>query len=298
MPLRLSRGQAKARTRRHLLAAAAQVFAEQGFAGASVDEIASRAGRTVGALYANFAGKDDLFRALFEEHLPHPLDVTGGIPSQCEDSAAWFAAFGTYMAELADQHTVTSTLEMEFLRYARTRPELLGRLAERWRAPRTAVARLLPPHDTSHDASHTTSRNASAVATVVIGLFEGLVVQRRADPGAVPPELFAQALRWLMTGLEHESDGGAPGERFPGEGTREGREEQASGNQASGNHTDADRTTGNHQGSIHPAGKETTGDHPQERRTAAAHTARARTAGNGTLRGTHERNRRGRDTHA
>ncbi|MFF5208423.1 TetR family transcriptional regulator [Streptosporangium sp. NPDC000396] len=39
------------------MAAAAQTFAEQGFAGASVDEIASRAGHTVGALYSHFTGK-------------------------------------------------------------------------------------------------------------------------------------------------------------------------------------------------------------------------------------------------
>ncbi|MEV7907726.1 TetR/AcrR family transcriptional regulator, partial [Streptomyces anulatus] len=184
-----------------------------------MDEIAARAGRTVGALYANFTGKDDLFRALFDEHLPHPLDAAGGISPQWEDgSTPWFAAFGTYLAELADRYTVSSTLEMEFLRYARTRPELLGGLAERWRAPRTAVARLLPlrgtPCDTSHNASHNTSRDtsydashnasrdASAIATVVVGLFEGLAVQHRADPGAVPPELFARALRWLMTGIE------------------------------------------------------------------------------------------------
>ncbi|GAA3095446.1 TetR/AcrR family transcriptional regulator [Streptosporangium carneum] len=200
VPLRLSRRQAKAHTRRRLLAAAAEVFAEQGFAGASVDEIASRAGRTVGALYSSFTGKDDLFRTLLDEHVAHPLDGDGGNPPQWEDGVPGFAAFGASMAELADQHTISSTLELEFLRYALTRPELLDRLAERWLAPRTAVARMVAPHFASHDAA--------AVATVVVGLFEGLAIQRRADPSAVPSELFATALGWLMTGIEHASEDG------------------------------------------------------------------------------------------
>ncbi len=207
VPLRLSRGQAKAHTRGRLLAAAAEVFAEQGFAGASVDEIASRAGRTIGALYANFAGKDDLFRAVFDEHVPHLLDAAGGIPPQWVDAAPSFASFGAYLAELADQRTVSSTLETEFLRYALTRPELLGRLAERWRTSRTAVARLVAPYCAPHDAT--------AVATVLLGLFEGLATQRRADPAAVPSELFAMALRWLTTGMERAIEEVAPAERTP-----------------------------------------------------------------------------------
>ena len=52
-------------TREHLLAAAAQVFAERGFHGASLDEVATVAGFTKGAVYSNFKNKEDLFLALF-----------------------------------------------------------------------------------------------------------------------------------------------------------------------------------------------------------------------------------------
>src|SRR5580692_9220744 len=53
-------------TRDHLLAAAAQVFAERGFHGATLDEVAAAAGFTKGAVYSNFKNKDDLFLALIE----------------------------------------------------------------------------------------------------------------------------------------------------------------------------------------------------------------------------------------
>src|SRR5258708_19886673 len=53
-------------TRDYLLAAAAQVFAERGFHGATLDEVAAVAGFTKGAVYSNFNSKDDLFLALLE----------------------------------------------------------------------------------------------------------------------------------------------------------------------------------------------------------------------------------------
>src|SRR5687767_12383789 len=66
---RVSRTRSTARTRERLLDAAAEVFAERGFAGASIDEIAVRAGHTKGAVYSNFEGKDDLFLALIDSRL-------------------------------------------------------------------------------------------------------------------------------------------------------------------------------------------------------------------------------------
>ncbi len=51
-------------TRRRLLDAAAEVFAEVGMDAASVEVICDRAGFTRGAFYSNFASKDELFFAL------------------------------------------------------------------------------------------------------------------------------------------------------------------------------------------------------------------------------------------
>ena len=61
---RLSQAEAKEQTRQQLLAAAARVFAQKGFGGASLEEIAETAGYTTGALYYNFTGKEQLFLEL------------------------------------------------------------------------------------------------------------------------------------------------------------------------------------------------------------------------------------------
>ncbi len=62
---------AKSNTRADILEAAGAVFAEKGFDSSSLDEIAKRAGRTKGAIYAHFQSKDELMLALaksaFEE---------------------------------------------------------------------------------------------------------------------------------------------------------------------------------------------------------------------------------------
>src|SRR5262245_38746350 len=68
MAVRLSRLERKSQTRAELLRAARVVFLRRGFHGASVDEIAEEAGYTKGAVYSNFAGKDDLYLAVLDAH--------------------------------------------------------------------------------------------------------------------------------------------------------------------------------------------------------------------------------------
>jgi AcrR family transcriptional regulator len=55
-------------TRAQFLDAARAVFAERGFAEASVSEVVERAGSSVGSLYHHFGGKAELFTALWERY--------------------------------------------------------------------------------------------------------------------------------------------------------------------------------------------------------------------------------------
>jgi AcrR family transcriptional regulator len=54
-------------TRAALVLAARALFGEMGFADTSLDEIVTRAGVTKGALYHHFGGKEELFKAVFEQ---------------------------------------------------------------------------------------------------------------------------------------------------------------------------------------------------------------------------------------
>lgn len=57
----------RAATRRRLLEAALEVFAETGFGRATVEQVCEHAGFTRGAFYSNFASLDELFLAMWEE---------------------------------------------------------------------------------------------------------------------------------------------------------------------------------------------------------------------------------------
>lgn len=66
---RLTRAQRRDATRERLLGAARAIFAEKGYAAASVEDIAAAAGHTRGAFYSNFRSKTDmLFELLRRDH--------------------------------------------------------------------------------------------------------------------------------------------------------------------------------------------------------------------------------------
>jgi AcrR family transcriptional regulator len=56
----------KEKTRERIVATAARVFAQKGYAGTAVAEIAARAGIGKGTVYGYFSGKEALFFAVFE----------------------------------------------------------------------------------------------------------------------------------------------------------------------------------------------------------------------------------------
>src|SRR5580693_5793173 len=81
--MRMTREQSRAQTRDRLLTAARGVFARSGFHGASVEEIASEAGFSTGALYSNFDGKEDLFLALMEREIDeHAREIAEAVREQ------------------------------------------------------------------------------------------------------------------------------------------------------------------------------------------------------------------------
>jgi AcrR family transcriptional regulator len=61
--------------RAKLIDAAAEVFAEKGYDGAGVAEIARRAGYTTGAIYGRFTGKAELLLAAIEDRSSSELDT-------------------------------------------------------------------------------------------------------------------------------------------------------------------------------------------------------------------------------
>src|SRR5271167_1489674 len=114
---RLTREQSRANTRERLLGAARTVFARSGFHGASVEEIASEAGYSTGALYSNFDGKEDLFLALMEREIEeHAREIAAAVAAEASVAERASGGARQWMA-MIEREPEALLLFMEFWAY-------------------------------------------------------------------------------------------------------------------------------------------------------------------------------------
>src|SRR4051812_27326287 len=82
---RRCRDDAKALFRNAILESAQEVFAERGFHGARIQDIAARARIAVGTVYNHFTQKEDVLRALLDERTDALLAELDGHPGDPDD---------------------------------------------------------------------------------------------------------------------------------------------------------------------------------------------------------------------
>jgi AcrR family transcriptional regulator len=116
-------------TRRDLLIAARTIFARDGFAVSRLQDIAEAAGKTRGALYANFEDKEDLFFAIIAEDVSRDYEVYRKelrIGSSYEERVSVLT--DKLVALVRDRQRML--LQIEFKLYALRHPHQQERLAE------------------------------------------------------------------------------------------------------------------------------------------------------------------------
>jgi AcrR family transcriptional regulator len=197
---RLTRDEKKAQTRERLLRAAEEVFAERGFFAASVEEVAERAGFSMGAVYSNFESKGDLFLALFEEHIATQLhdylelfEAAGALEQQARGGAdRWMR----YLREHPDYYP----LFLEFAAYAAREPRMREAFAARQGAFRELFTSMVDRG--ARDAGVEPPPGASEqLGILVSALGNGLALEKLADPDGVPDELFGSLLAVIFQAL-------------------------------------------------------------------------------------------------
>ena len=198
---RLTRAQAKAQTRERLLDAAASLFARQGFAGTSVEQIAESAGYSVGALYSNFENKEQLFLDLLttrvSDRIGSVAEILAAAPGSGEDPAG---ALSRLLVTAADAEAEFVALQAEFWLHAVRNPDFMAAMAGQFREQVDVLERLVAAA-MEERRGPVPGVPARTVTIVLLSLFQGLVRQRLIEPESVPDDLFGQALGWLLTGL-------------------------------------------------------------------------------------------------
>jgi len=118
------------RTRSELLRAAELIFARDGFEASRIEDIATEAGRSRGAFYANFANKTEVFLAL--RSLAARRNARGlreRIENITDEEERYRAITGYILEQICD--TQTQLLQIEFKLFALRHPERLEELADK-----------------------------------------------------------------------------------------------------------------------------------------------------------------------
>ncbi|MEM7286919.1 MAG: helix-turn-helix domain-containing protein [Actinomycetota bacterium] len=129
-------------TESRLLAAAAEVFAERGYDGAGVAEIARRAGLTTGAIYSRYRGKAELLVEALDAIIADHLEavITSGGPATGPEM---LATLGAQILEGDEQDELSAALLLEATVAARRDPLLAAMLERRLEDERMRVTKIL-----------------------------------------------------------------------------------------------------------------------------------------------------------
>lgn len=200
---RLSRAERKELTRELLLDAAIEVFAQKGYHGASLDDVAEAAGFTKGAVYSNFTRKSDLFLALVDRESSRrgvalsraieAVDVTL-LPDL---AAAWLSR---QEDESRDWDVLTVEFWLAAMRDATVRRALCAGRDEAM----TELGALL---DTKLAAAGARpGLTGRQIALILDALGTGLLMAQALEPDAGSAALFAATVRKLLADVPERLD--------------------------------------------------------------------------------------------
>ena len=197
---RLTPERRRAMTRRHLLEAAAIVFARDGFHGSTLDEVAATAGFTKGAVYANFKSKDDLFLALLNDRTERQFAViTEVLESTGHEGRRPRVRELLHSGAFVSDET-WDALYLEFVLYARRNPEAAAKLSARSDEERDFVRQMI---EHEHSIAGVTPRYPTDdLATISLALFAGLGTLRLNDPSALSETILDTVLDVLSESMD------------------------------------------------------------------------------------------------
>jgi AcrR family transcriptional regulator len=201
---RKTQAERRLETREELFAAAARVFARRGFHGTSLDAIAEEAGFSRGAVYYNFADKDELFLELLDRRC---AERSQDLREVFADTDADVDATSR-QAQLAADHALDAmtgdpewrALYLEFLAHAARDAAFRRRFSKRTAEMRGALEQVVS--ERTRPVAHALPMAPEQLAVVIDALGTGLWAHHMLHGSrAVPRDLFAKALALLVDGI-------------------------------------------------------------------------------------------------
>jgi AcrR family transcriptional regulator len=201
-----SRKRLSAASRRELIeASAAEVFAERGYRGGSIGEIARRAGVTPPVLYDHFPSKAALFRQLLERHFADLRAIwRDNLPGDEPAGERIGTAVDAWFAYI-EEHPFAGRL---LFRESLADPEVREIHAEVAGASREAVMPLFSAEPGSEElAGSRAGAGLEMVWVVLRGVLQGLAIWWADHPEVPREQVVAMAMNALWLGFERVSGG-------------------------------------------------------------------------------------------
>jgi AcrR family transcriptional regulator len=194
----------RARTRRKLLDAALDVFAEQGFGRSTVEQVCERAGYTRGAFYSNFTSLDELFLVMWEERSTRMLADLRAALAEVAAPGPEEAVRVALAAIPVDDSWFRVTAE--FTAHALRNPSLRRVMAAREQSIQDAI---LPVITAALGRAGRRVTDATALGQALVAVHDGTSVQVLLEPGSTAvrrrrEELFLNVLQSYSTPIVEE----------------------------------------------------------------------------------------------
>jgi AcrR family transcriptional regulator len=186
-------------TRKRLFEAAAEVFAEQGIGGASIEAITTAAGFTRGAFYSNFADKDDLVTAMLADHVDQTVRRHLELLARHRDPDDFMVALQAVDRSTQDPLGRSPLLHLELLLYAARAVERRQDLAVFLEARRQIIVDIV--EGTGLAEAQNGTLEADQLAAMLLAMEDGFRLHQLIDPKGTPPDSFLKSINRLQHAL-------------------------------------------------------------------------------------------------
>jgi AcrR family transcriptional regulator len=192
----LTRRERQEQTKQRLLDAASAVFARRGYRQATLEEIAKEAGFTIGAVYSNFSGKEELFLALADQEVDERIAEIRAVGDAAERGDKPGAEAADQFRDFLQRDPDWPLLFYEFWSFGVRNPDTQHEFAKRREAVRDALAETL--ERVAKQLGFRLRFPAPALAAAISATLNGLAFERAADPDAIPDEVFAEFISAIL----------------------------------------------------------------------------------------------------
>ena len=215
-----TRADRQARTRAELVEAADRLFTENGFHATSVEAVADDAGYTKGAVYSNFASKEDLFFSVYERRVDHRVAETEATLARGDTA---YEGMEHLIAGLEHRHDDGwLAVFFEFWAHVLRHPELRERFAELHRRGMMPVVGAL--ERVAAERCERLPEDPLKLAIARFAMQTGLQLERLTQPELVDAGL---AMRMLRLAMDEGGLDGLPDQASSGRRARGGRKQGA-----------------------------------------------------------------------